>query len=366
MAARSGFETLECRRLFSGQPLAYVGDAWVAEGNDGTTTASVVVSLYQARRRQSATVNWSTQDGTALAGSDYRAASGKLTFAPGETSKTIPIEIIGDRVAGTAGYFLVNLQGSKSAKVGDGQAFVGIYDDEPRISIGDVNAAEGNSGTTPFTFTVSLSMAYDRPVTVDYATADGTAADGSDYSAAAGTVTFAPGETSQAVTVLVNGDRLVEQTESFSVNLSNPSGYAEVVRGVGFATIADDEPRISISDAANYWGDTSPFTFTVSLSAASDDVVTVNFATSDGTASAGQDYAATSGTLTFAAGQTTQTFQVALLNPDFGDRYFYVILSDATNAPVVTGQGLGYWYYDSGSCGCGYWDYYYDYYGGFY
>ena len=366
MSARSSFETLERRRLFSGQPLANVSDAWVAEGNDGATTAAVVVSLYQARPRQSASVNWSTQNGTAVAGADYRAAGGKLTFAPGETSKTIPVEIIGDRVAGAGGYFLVNLQAAKGARVADGQGVVNIYDDEPRVYVGDVNAPEGSSGTTPFTFTVSLSTAYDRPVTVNYATADGTATDGSDYSAAAGSVTFAPGETSQTVTVPINGDRLVEQTESFSINLSNPSGHAEVVRGVGFGTILDDEPRISISDAANYWGDTSPFTFTVSLSAASDEVVTVNFATSDGTALAGQDYAATSGTLTFAAGQTTQTFQVALLNPDLGDRSFYVILSDPTNAPVVTGQGLAYWYYDSGSCGCGYWDYYYDYYGGFY
>ena len=363
--SRFALEPLEHRRLFSGQPVVYVSDAWVAEGNDGTTTASVVVNLDQARPRQSASVNWSTQNGTAVAGADYRAASGKLTFAPGETSKTIPVEVIGDRVVGAGGYFLVNLQGTKNAKVADGQGVVNIYDDEPRIYIGDVNAPEGNSGTTPFNFNVSLSTPYDRPVTVNYATADGTAAAGSDYSAAAGTVTFAPGETSQAVTVLVNGDRLVEQTESFSAHLSNPSGYAEVARGVGFGTILDDEPFISISDAVNYYGDTSPFVFTVSLSAASTDVVTVDFATSDGTAVAGADYAATSGTLTFAPGETTGTITVTLLNADFGDKYFYVDLGGATNAPVVTGQALGYWYYDSGSydCGC-YWDYYYAYYGG--
>ena len=362
MSVRSGFETLERRRLFSGQPVVYVSDAWVAEGNDGATTASVVVNLYQARPRQSASVNWATQNGTAVAGADYRAASGKLTFAPGETSKTIPIQIIGDRVLGAGGYFLVNLQGTKNARVADGQGVVNIYDDEPRISIGDVNAPEGNSGTTPFTFAVSLSTAYDLPVTVSYATADDTAADGSDYSAAAGTVTFAPGETSQSVTVLVNGDRLIEQTEGFSAHLSNPSGYAEIVRGVGFGSIVDDEPYISISDAVNYYYDTSPFTFTVSLSAASTDVVTVDFATSDGTAVAGTDYAAVSGTLTFAPGETSKTITVTLLNAEFADKYFYVDLAGATNAPVITGRATAYWYYDSGSydCGC-YWDYYYYY-----
>ena len=120
MSARSAFETLEHRRLFAGQPLLSVSDAWVAEGNDGTTTAAVVVSLLQPRRNQSVTVNYATQNGTALAGADYGAASGRLTFAPGETSKTIPVTIIGDRAVGTGGYFLVNLQGAKNAKIADG------------------------------------------------------------------------------------------------------------------------------------------------------------------------------------------------------------------------------------------------------
>ena len=360
MSARSSLETLEPRRLFAGQPVLYVSDTWVAEGNDGTSTASVVVSLSQPRPHQSVSVNYSTQNGTAVAGTDYRAASGRLTFAPGETSKTIPIAIIGDRVVGADGYLLVNLQGAKQARIGDGQGVVSISDDEPRISVGDIYAAEGNSGTTAFAFNVSLSVPYDRPVTVAYATADGTAAAGSDYAAALGTVTFAAGETSQSVTVLVNGDRLVEDTEGFSLNLSNASSNSAISRAAGYGSIVDDEPQISIWDAVNYWGDTSPFTFTVVLSAASEDVVMVDFATADGTAVAGVDYAAASGTLTFAPGETMMTFTVELLNADFADRYFFVNLSGATNAPVVDGEAIAYWYYDYGwyDPGWGYWDYY--------
>jgi large repetitive protein len=357
MSARSIFETLERRRLFAGQPVLYVSDTWVAEGNDGTSTASVVVSLSQSRPHQSVTVNYSTQNGTAVAGTDYRAASGKLTFAPGETSETIPVAIIGDRVVGADGYFLVNLQSPKQARIGDGQAVVSISDDEPRIYVGDVYAAEGNSGTTPFVFTVSLSVAYDRPVTVDYATADGSAAAGSDYAAAAGTVTFAPGETTQTVTVQVNGDRLVEGDESFSLDLGNASSNSAIARGVGYGSIVDDEPQISIWDAVNYWGDTSPFTFTVVLSAASEDVVTVDFATADGTAVAGVDYAATSGTITFLPGETSKTFTVEVLSADFADKYFFVNLGGATNAPVVDDQAIAYWYYDWGYYdGGGYYD----------
>ena len=357
-------EILEGRRLFSGQPVVYVNDAWVAEGNDGTTTAAVVVSLSQSRPRQAVTVNYATQNGTAVAGTDYLATSGKLTFAPGETSKTIPVAVIGDRVVGADASFFVNLQGTKNAKVADGQAAVTIGDDEPYVYVNGVYAAEGNSGTTPFAFTVNLTVPYDRAVTVDYATADGSATSGGDYAAASGTLTFAPGQTSQTVTVLVNGDTLAEPTETFSFNLGNPSGNAAIGWGAGAGTIVDDEPRIFISDVANYWGDTSPFTFTVSLSAPSEDVVTVDFATADGTAVAGVDYANTFGTLTFQPGETSKTITVQLLNADFGDRYFYVNLGNATNAPVEDGQAVAYWYFDYGSGdGGGYYDpYYYGYY----
>jgi hypothetical protein len=353
-------EILEGRRLFSVQPVLYVNDAWVAEGNDGTTTAAVVVSLWPSPRGgQAVTVNYSTQNGTAVAGTDYRATSGKLTFARGETSKTIAVTLIGDRVAGADNYFVVNLQGAKNARVGDAQAIVTVVDDEPRVLIGDVYAPEGNSGATPFNFTVSLSSAYDRAVTVDYATADGTATAGSDYAAAAGRLTFAPGETSRTVTVLVNGDRVVEPAETFYVNLGNVSGNAAIVWATGTGNIVDDESRISVSDAVNTWGDTSPFTFTVSLSAASEDVVTVDYATADGTAVAGADYAAASGTLTFLPGETSKTITVELLNADFADRSFYVNLSGATNAPVVTGLAAAYWYYyDPGYSDSGY--FYYD------
>ena len=82
---------------------------------------------------------------------------------------------------------------------------------------------------------------------VAYATGDGSAVSGSDYQALSGTLTFAPGETTKTITVLVNGDRLAEQTESFVVNLSSPTN-ATVTDGQGVGTIVDDEPRISISD----------------------------------------------------------------------------------------------------------------------
>src|SRR5439155_21141461 len=112
----------------------------------------------------------------ATGGSDYTAVSGKLTFAKNEISKTILVPVRGDRVVESDEYFSVQLSNpTKGASIGNGTGVVTIMDNEPRIWINDASALEGHSGTTAFTFTVSLSAAYDQAVTVNYATADGTA-----------------------------------------------------------------------------------------------------------------------------------------------------------------------------------------------
>jgi hypothetical protein len=308
-------------------------------------------------------VDYSTTNCTARAGSDYNAVSGKLTFARGEMSKKILVPVRGDRGLESDESFFVRLSHAKGARIADGTAVVRIMDDEPRITISDLWAREGNSGTTPFTFTVSLSAPSDLPVTVNYATADGSAIAGIDYAPTPGLLVFAPGQTSQTITVGINGDRLPEPDKTFLVNVSTPNSYAAISKGIGVATINDDEPRISIADAYNY-GETL-FTFTVSLSAACDQDVTVSFATADGTAVAGADYVATSGTITFKPGEpTTQTITVVVLDPTSApDKWFSVQLSGAsTNALIVSAAANGYWYYDYGYYDYGYYDYgYYDY-----
>ncbi len=120
----------------------------------------------------------------------------------------------------------------------------------PSISINDVSGFEGDTGTTPFTFTVSLSFASSSTCTVDFATADGTTnpatggpacgPSGTDYQTTSGTVTFSPGQTAKPVTVLVCGDLFPEADETFFVNLSNPSN-ATISDGQGLGTILDDD-----------------------------------------------------------------------------------------------------------------------------
>jgi Calx-beta domain/Beta-propeller repeat len=108
------------------------------------------------------------------------------------------------------------------------------------LSINDVSIIEGNTGTANAIFTVSLADISTQTVTVSYATSDGTATAGSDYASISGTLTFAPGQTSQTVTVPINGDVLVEPNETFFVNLSNPT-IATIARGQGVGTILDDD-----------------------------------------------------------------------------------------------------------------------------
>ncbi|MFL5341705.1 MAG: Calx-beta domain-containing protein, partial [Gemmataceae bacterium] len=346
-ASRLRLEALEDR--CTPAAVLTIGDISVLEGNVGNHNALIAVSLTEPHGN-SVTVNYKTADGTPKAGSDYNAVSGTLTFTKDQVSKTILVPVIGDRLPEPNETFFVKLTNAKGAKIARDQAVVTIVDDEPRISIGDVSALEGNSGATPFTFTVSLSAAYDLPVTVSYATADGSASAGSDYTAASGTLTFAPGQTSQSITVLVNGDRVPEPDRTLFVNVSSPNSYSAISKAVGVGTIIDDEPRISVADAYNY-GDYSPFTFTISLSAAYDQAVTVSFATADGTAIAGLDYVAASGTLTFAPGETTKTISVDILDPTYADnKYFTVHLSNASTNALIGNEGAtGFWsYYDPG------------------
>ena len=218
-----------------------VSDLTLIEGNAGIQYAAVVVSL-DAPSSRTVSVNYNTANGTALAGSDYDAVSGKLTFAPGQTSKSILVAVRGDRLGEVNENFFVKLSGAKNAKISDVQGVVTIVDNEPRISIGDVSGVDGNSGTTLFTFTVSLSAAYDEAVTIDFATADGTAKAGYDYVATSGTLTFAAGETTKTITVEVIGDNTSEEEETFFVNLSGASTNALVIDGQGLGRIAYDLP----------------------------------------------------------------------------------------------------------------------------
>jgi probable HAF family extracellular repeat protein len=224
-----------------GTPSISIADAnTVIEGNTGTRPATFSVAL-SAASDQTITVAYATSDGNATAGSDYQAASGILTFAPGVTSQTITVQVIGDLVGEPFENFFVNLSSPTNAYIEEGQGIGTIVDDESLISINDVALKEGAANkTTLFTFTISLSAAAPGNVTVNYATASGTATAGTDYVSKSGTVTFLPGETSKQITISVKGDKTKEADETFFVNLSSASGGL-IADGQGLGTILNDD-----------------------------------------------------------------------------------------------------------------------------
>jgi hypothetical protein len=223
-------------------PALRIGDVTVPEGNTGARTATFTVTL-SAPSTQPVTVAYATGPGSATAGSDYQAASGTLTFAPGETTKTVTVPVIGDRLGEPNETFVVNLSSPTNATLADGQGVGTITDDEPRISISDVTKSEGRRNkTTLFTFTVSLSAAYDQPVTVSFRTANGTATTGDkDYVAKSGTLTFAPGETTKTITIEVKGDSKKEANETFFLDLTGVTDNAFSTKSRGIGNILNDD-----------------------------------------------------------------------------------------------------------------------------
>ena len=374
-----------------------VADAEATEEEDGTM--DFVVTLDPAAS-DTVTVDYATSDGTAMAGEDYAATSGTLTFVPDDTTKTISVPITDDTEDDGGETFTLTLSNaSGGVQLGDAEATGTILDDDnappltasfsdmpashtggeftfglafseevevgyatlrdtafavtggavktaqrqqqgsnqawnitveptsandtvtitlpettdcdasgaictgggrplshslssvvagavstPAVSVSDASAAEGDT----VAFTVSLSAASSQQVTVEYATSDGTATSGTDFTAESGTLTLAANETSKTVSVATTDDSVDEEDETFTLTLSSPAN-ATLGAAAATGTIEDDDepppPAVGVSDASAAEGDA--VAFTVSLSAASSQQVTVEYATSDGTATSG-------------------------------------------------------------------------------
>ncbi len=326
-------------------PALSLADVKTTEGNTGTKNLNFIVGLSAASGRI-VTVQYAALPGTATPGSDYTAASGTLTFNPGQISKTVSIVIAGDTLPEADETLLVSLSSASGAVLLDGEAVGTIQNDDTSLSIGDATLVEGDTGVASVTFTVSLSAAVGFEVLANYAAANGTASAGSDFVTASGTLAFSPGQTSQTVTVLVLNDLLDESAETVLVNLSSPVS-ALVADGQGVATITDNDPlpSLSISDPVLAEGNsgTKNLTFAASLSAASGRSVTVQYTTVNGSATAGSDYIAKSGTLTIPAGSVSQSINVTL-NGDTAaepDETLSLAFSNPTNATLADSEGLG-------------------------
>ncbi len=226
-------------------PTITIGDVSVTEGNSGTSLANFEVSLSKTFE-QPVTVSYATGNGTATAGSDYVAKTGTLTFAPGETRKTIGVVINGDTQVEPNETFVVNLSSPTNATLARTRATGTILNDDvapaplPQLSISDLTVTEGNSGTSNAVLTVQLSATSAQTVRVNYTTVAATAIATADFLPVSGTLTFNPGQTSQTITVPIVGDTLSEPTETFKVRLSNPVNGA-IARSEATVTILDND-----------------------------------------------------------------------------------------------------------------------------
>ncbi|MDL5367048.1 Calx-beta domain-containing protein [Xanthomonas sp. NCPPB 2654] len=264
-------------------PSLSINNVSLNEGDAGTSNATFTVSLSQPAGAGGVSFDIATADGSATAGVDYVASSlTGQTIPAGSSSGTFTVLINGDSLNEANENFFVNVSNVSGASVSDpqGQGTIVNDDAQPTLSIDDVSVNEGNSGTTTATFTVSLSAASGQTVSVDYASADGTATAGSDYVARVGTLTFAPGTTAQGVAITVNGDTAVEPNETFSVDLSGASN-AGIARATGTGTITNDDAVVTVGPASlpsatagtaysqnlSASGGTAPYSFVISAGA---------------------------------------------------------------------------------------------------
>jgi Calx-beta domain-containing protein len=203
-----------------------IDDVSVGKPSSGTATAVFTVSL-SSPVAQTATVAFATADGTATAGLDYSATAGTLVFAAGETSRTVAVPVLADRVAGSTQTFFVNLSSPGGAVMGKTRGVGTILNPNPAgLSIDDVRVVRSANSSVDAVFTVTLAPTSGSTVTVDYATADGTGVAGTDYASTSGTLSFAPGAATQPITVTALPRPLGNPPRTFLVNLANPGGAA--------------------------------------------------------------------------------------------------------------------------------------------
>ncbi|NET04285.1 MAG: hypothetical protein F6K16_06050 [Symploca sp. SIO2B6] len=224
-------------------PQLSVEDVSVIEGDRGSNgVAQFMVQLSEASDKK-VWVKYSTLGETAVAGKDFRKASGRLKFDPGETEKIVSVKLKGDRQVEADETFTLELSKPKNAEIAEAVGVATIIDDDqsstsplPKISIGDFSFQEGDSGSTNQQISVKLSEASNKEISLKYKTANGTAKAGSDYTATSGTLTFEPGETTGTIEVPVSGDKEVEADETFTLKLTNPKNV----------TIGDSQVKITI------------------------------------------------------------------------------------------------------------------------
>ena len=251
---RGEVQRVDLDPLNGGLPTLSIADLSLYEGNGGTTAFAFTVTM-SAPLGQDVTFKWGTAAGTATSGIDYVGvpATTVATIGAGNTTTTLTVLVNGETFQEDNETFLVNLSDvSPNATIFDGQAVGTILDDDrpPAISIADVQVLEGDAGTVAAVFQLTTTRPIAQAVTVNFATANGTATTANnDYQTASGIATFAPATTATTVTVQVVGDNVNEDDETFLLNLSGASANATIADNQATGTIYDDDGFLTFIEA---------------------------------------------------------------------------------------------------------------------
>ena len=339
-----------------------IADATASEEDD--STIDFVVTLNPASD-ESVTVDYATANGSASDGDDYTAKSGSLTFNAGDTTKTIQVSIINDTVVDNNETLTITLSNASGAEISDGQATGTITDGDTETS--PLTAAfqdlpSSHDGSATFTFQVRFS----EDVGISYVNMRDdafTVTDGDVQTAKRvdgrhdlWEITVEPDDNSDVVITLpanrscttagaicTREDTPRQLTNSPSATVPGPSDQSSSDTTDDTSEEPTATSQLSVTDATASEEDDATIDFVVTLNPAGEANITVDYATSNGTASAGSDYTATSGTLTFTAGETSKTVTVAIIDDstEESDETLTLTLSNASGAEISDGQATG-------------------------
>ncbi|HBC87923.1 MAG TPA: hypothetical protein DCZ94_13295 [Lentisphaeria bacterium] len=327
-------------------PTLSINDVTITEGNTGTVNATFTVT-QSAASGKTVTVSYATADVTAVQPADYtQVTATTLTFNPGDTSKSITVAVKGDALDEVNETFNVNLSSAGNATIADAAGVCTITDDDaaPTVNFTAASQSKAENGGTA-TITAQLTAASGQAVTVPF-TLTGTATVTSDYTITASPITIAAGSTTGTATITIIDDTTYESPdETVIVTMGTPTNATKGTTAVHTLTITENDPPpptgTIVFSSATYTvaenGTTA--TITVKRTGGTFGAASVQYATSNGTATSGSDYTAASGTFSWADGNAAdKTFTVAITNDtlDEADETVNIALSNVTGATLGT------------------------------
>jgi hypothetical protein len=331
-------------------PSAIIGDVSIVEGTAGNPTPMVFTVTLSSATGRKAKVGYTLLDGTAQGGSDFAAAAGTVVFNAGAAAQQFTVPVVADALVEPDENFRVKLAGASNLTIADDEATGTILNDDLGGTVQyQVAALEASENDDSLIVSVSRTGGAAAGIVVEYSTGDGTATANQDYLPSVGKMVFGAGETVKTFTIPILDDAVDEPAvETVNLTLANVTGGAVLgAQSTAVLNISDDDPPptlalsgVSVSEGNN--GGAATANFNVRLLAVSGQPVTVNFATADGTAHAAEDYQSSSGSLTFAPGETQKTVSVAI-NGDTDsepDETFFLNLSAPVNVVLQNTQAV--------------------------